>query len=126
MVLHTPFNNRQICFEVQFKHAQRRLNVSGRSGDGYQRQDYITFSDVVFDPFFVDGDITFKEMETRVVFPFLDAIGIHVHAVYFPVGGVDNALGQVMADKAIYTKDQYFFHDVSYRFPFFGLIVKFK
>jgi hypothetical protein len=39
------------------------------------------------------------------------AIGLHVHPEDFPVGGFEDALGQVMADEAIDTQNQNFFHE---------------
>ena len=34
-------------------------------------------------------------------------VGEHVHAMDFPVGGLDDALAQVMADEAVDAQDQY-------------------
>ncbi len=39
-----------------------------------------------------------------------DAICLHVHAVDLPVGRRDDALGEVMADEAVDTEDQYSWH----------------
>ena len=40
-----------------------------------------------------------------------DAVGRHIHAVHLPIGGGDDALGQVMADETIDAEDEDFFHD---------------
>jgi hypothetical protein len=40
-----------------------------------------------------------------------DAVGAHVHAIDFPVGGLEDALGQVVADEAVDAEDEDFFHD---------------
>ena len=41
--------------------------------------------------------------------------GLHVHAVDLPVGGREDALGQVMADEAVDAEDEDFFHGASER-----------
>jgi hypothetical protein len=38
-------------------------------------------------------------------------LGLHVHAEDFPIGRFENAFGQVMADEAIHTQNQDFFHE---------------
>lgn len=50
------------------------------------------FFNVVFDPFLVDGDVTFEEMKTWLVHEVSDAVTLHVHAIHFPIGGVEDAL----------------------------------
>jgi hypothetical protein len=39
-----------------------------------------------------------------------DAVRAHVHAVDFPVGGLEDALGQVVADETVDAEDEDFFH----------------
>ena len=78
----------QIGFKIKLKHPKRLLHIGGWSGDGDQRQDHVTGLDMIFDPFFVDRDITFKKMQTRVSQQGRDARCFHVHAVNMPVGGI--------------------------------------
>jgi hypothetical protein len=40
-----------------------------------------------------------------------EAVGLHVHPEDFPVGRFEDALGQVMADEAVDTQNQDFFHE---------------
>jgi hypothetical protein len=69
---------------------------------------------VVLDPFLVYRDVAFEEMHARLVglvFQHVrDAVGAHVHAVDMPVGRFQDALGQVVADKAVDAEDEDFFH----------------
>ncbi len=39
-----------------------------------------------------------------------DAVGLHVHAVDFPVGGPEDLLRQVVADEAVDAEDEDAFH----------------
>jgi hypothetical protein len=87
-------HDRQVGFEVQLKHAQRRFDVGRRGGDGHQRQDHVALLDVVVDPLLVDGDVAFKEVHARMRQQIADTVGIHVHAIDMPVGGFQDALGQ--------------------------------
>jgi hypothetical protein len=41
---------------------------------------------------------------------FRDPLGIHVHAIDFPIGRLEDALGQVMADKTVDAEDEDFLH----------------
>ena len=102
----------QIGFEVELENPQWFLYVGGRSRNCNQRQDHVAFTYVVFDPLLVDGDISLKEVEARVVEKVCDTLRIHVHAIHLPVRGGHDAVGQVMADKAIDAEDEDFFHDV--------------
>ena len=65
---------------------------------------------MVLDPFLVDGDVAFEEVEAWILEPFTDAVGAHVHAIDLPIGCLDNPFGQVMADEAVDAKDEDFFH----------------
>ena len=67
-VLNSRTHDGQVGFEVQFEDAQRLLYVGGRGGDGDQRQNHITLANVILDPFFINGDITLKEVHTRMVY----------------------------------------------------------
>ncbi len=110
VVFHGGTHDGQVGFEVQFEHAQRLLHVSGRCGDRHQRQDHVALLDVVLDPFLVDGDVAFEEVEARLADQIGDAVGAHVHAIDFPVGGGQDAVGQMVTDKTVHTQDQDFFH----------------
>ena len=57
-----------------------------------------------------------------MVFPLGHAVIVHVHAVDVPVGGFDDALGQVVADEAVHAQDQYFFIEISFIVPLGTLI----
>ena len=111
-VLNGRANDRQIGFEVQFEYAQRLLDVSGRGSNGDQRQNHITLSNVVFNPFFIDGDITLEEVHARIADNISQAVCLHIHAIDFPVGRFQNALGKMVADKAVDAEDEDFFHSV--------------
>ncbi len=100
----------QIGLEVQLEHPQRLFHISGRRGDGYQRQHRVALADVVLDPFLVDGDIALEEAEARMAHQVRDAVGLHVHSVHLPAGGVDDALGQVVTDEAVDAEDADAFH----------------
>jgi hypothetical protein len=54
-------------------------------------------------------------METVMSHQIADAIGTHVHAIHFPIGGVQNAVGKMVTDKTVHAKNQDFFHIVSLR-----------
>mgnify|MGYP000570669914 CR=1 FL=1 len=38
------------------------------------------------------------------------AIVLHIHAIDIPVGCLENALGKVVTNKTVNTKNEYFFH----------------
>jgi len=80
------------------------------SGDGDQRQRHVAFLHVVFDPFPIDGDVAFEKVKARMADQVADAVVLHVHAVNFPVGVREDALGQVVADEAVDAEDQDSFH----------------
>ncbi len=65
---------------------------------------------MILDPFVVDGDVAFKKAETLVTEELRDAVVLHIHAIDLPVGPVDDALGQVMADEAVHAEDEDSFH----------------
>ena len=95
------------------KNLERLLDVGGRRGDRHQRQHRVAFADVVLDPLLVDRDVAFEEMKARMAQQVRNAVGLHVHAVDLPISGLDDATGQVMADKAVDAKDEHF-HEVSF------------
>jgi len=51
----------------------------------------------------------YEEMEARVGHQVGDALGVHIHAVHLPVGGIEDALRQVVADEAVDAEDEDFF-----------------
>ncbi len=110
LVFHRRSHDGQVGLEIQFEHAQRLLDISGRRGNRHQRQNHVAFADVVFHPFLVDGDIAFEEMKARLVEQVGDALGIHVHAIHFPIGGGEDAVGQMVADETVHPENQHFFH----------------
>ncbi|OMP12490.1 hypothetical protein COLO4_03126 [Corchorus olitorius] len=110
-VLGSRANDRQVGFKVQLEHAQRVFDVGRRRGDGHQRQDHVALLHVILDPLLVDGDVTLEEMHAGVIDQVAQTLGLHVHAVDLPVGGLQDALGQVVADEAVDAEDQYFFHE---------------
>jgi hypothetical protein len=66
---------------------------------------------VVFDPFLVDGDVAFEKVKALVIGKLGDTVAVHVHAVDFPVGGFQDALGQVVTDETVDAEDKDFFHE---------------
>jgi hypothetical protein len=40
-----------------------------------------------------------------------ETVALHVHTEDFPVGRLENALGEVVANEAVDTQDQDFFHE---------------
>ena len=112
LVLHALANDRQIGLEIQLEHAQRLFHIGRRRGDCDERQHHVALLDVVLDPLPVDGNVPLEEVESRMIQPFLHPVGVHVHAEHMPVGGVDDATGQVMADKAVHPKNQDFLHRI--------------
>jgi len=65
---------------------------------------------VILDPLPVDGDVALEKMESRLADQVADAIGAHVHAVDFPVGRGEDAVGKMVTDKSVHAEYQYFFH----------------
>src|SRR3989442_718055 len=109
-VLHAPPHDRQIRLEIELEHLERLLDVGRRRRDRDQRQHRVTLAHVVLDPFAVDGDVALEEMEALVTEQRSDAVGLHVHAVDLPVRALDDALGKMMADKAVHAEDEDSFH----------------
>ena len=66
---------------------------------------------MVLDPLLVDGDITFEKIKARVADVIGDAVALHVHAIHFPIGGGEDAVGEVVADEAVDAENEDFFHD---------------
>ena len=91
-VFHALTHDRQVGLEIEFKHAQRFFDIGRRRGDRHQRQHRVAFAHVIFDPFLVDRDVAFKKMKARMVEQIRDALGLHVHAIDLPIGGLDDAL----------------------------------
>lgn len=108
-VLHGRAHDRQVRLEVEFEHTQRSLHVGGRRGDGDERQNHVALANVVLDPLFVDRDVAFEEVHALVVDQIAEAIGEHVHAINFPVGRLQDALRQMVADEPVDTENQDFF-----------------
>src|SRR5207253_6147513 len=100
-------NQFQVLFEVQFEYAQRVAGVFDRRGDGHQRQDHVALLDVVLDPLGVNADVAFHVVEVRVAAQALDGVGADVQAVDFVAVVTQQALGQMVTDKAVHTEDQY-------------------
>ena len=69
LVLDALAHDRQVGLEVELEHPQRFLHVGGGRGDRHQRQDHVAFRDVVLDPFLVDGDVAFEEVEAWILEP---------------------------------------------------------
>ena len=61
---------------------------------------------MVLDPFQIDRDVAFDEVEARIAKHRADALGLQVHAVNVPIGMGQDVLAQVMADEAIHTENQ--------------------
>src|SRR5207253_1318185 len=76
-------------------------------------QDHVALADVVLDPFAVDGDVAFEEVEARVRHEIGDALGGHVHPEHVPAGIGQHALREVVADEAVDAEDAEFFHGFS-------------
>jgi hypothetical protein len=49
-------------------------------------------------------------MEARLANQIGDAVGTHVHAIHFPIGGGQNAVGKMVTDETVHTQYQDFFH----------------
>jgi hypothetical protein len=47
-------------------------------------------------------------MKTFMIHFIIKAVGAHIHSIDFPVRGLENSIGQMMADKAVNTEDQNF------------------
>jgi hypothetical protein len=65
---------------------------------------------MIFDPFFIDGDIAFKKVHARMVDQVAQTLGLHIHAVDFPVCRFQNTFGQMMTDKTVHAENEDFFH----------------
>ncbi len=111
LVFHRSAHDGQIGLEVELENPQRRLHISRRRGDGHQGQDHVAFAHVVLNPLLVDGDVAFEKFETLVGGEVFHAVGVHVHAVHLPVGGGEDAHGEMMTDEAVDAEDEDFFHD---------------
>jgi hypothetical protein len=110
-VLHARTHKREIRLEIQLEHLEGLFDVGCRGGDCHQRQHRVALADMVFDPLAIDGDVALEKVETAFRQQVGDAISLHIHAVDFPVGAGDDALGQVMPDESIDAEDQYLFMD---------------
>ena len=109
-VLDAQPDDPQIGLEIQLEHPQRLAHVGGRGRDRDQRQHHVAFLDVVFDPLAIDRDVALEELQPRILEQRRDAVAVHVHAIDTPVGGVEDARRQVMADEAVDAQDQYVIH----------------
>jgi hypothetical protein len=63
MVFDTQFDDAEVLLEIEFEYTQWILNIGLRSSDGHERKYHIALLDVVFDPFPVDGNVSFNIME---------------------------------------------------------------
>ena len=86
LVLDAAANNGQVRLEIQLEHRQRILHIGRGCGNGHQWQHHVAFLYVVFNPFMVDGDITFKKVEALVVHQVGNPHRLHVHAIDMPAG----------------------------------------
>ena len=75
-------------------------------GNGHQRNHDIAFSDVVFDPLAVNGNIAFGKMKSRPVQETLNIIRSQVHPVHFIFSAVKESFTQSISDKAVNPEDQ--------------------
>ena len=75
------------------------------------RNDRVALADVVLDPLPVDRDVALEEVHSRVVDQGAEAIGGHVHSIDLPVGRLEQAPRQVMADEAVDAEDEDSFHE---------------
>ena len=106
LVAHALAHDVKIGLEVELEHAQRVEHVGRGRGNRHQRQHHVAFLDVVFDPLAVDGDIALDEAEAAVAKRALELVRGHVHAVHLPVGILENALREAVADETVHAEDQ--------------------
>ena len=107
IIFHAVTDDLQVLFEIQFEHAQRVTGVFDRRRDRDQRQYHVAFLNMVFDPLGVNADIAFNEVETRAVEETADGVGADIQAVNLIVVVLQQALGQVVTDKAVNAEDQH-------------------
>ena len=50
-------------------------------------------------------------MELRVRDKIGHAVTLHIHAINLPIGCLQNPFGKMVAYKAVYAQNKYFFHD---------------
>src|SRR6266571_2111303 len=103
-------HDRQVRLEVELEDLERFLDVDRRRRDRDQGQHRVALSDVIRDPLVVDGDVAFEKTEALVTEELRDAVGLHVHAIDLPVGPLEDALGQMMADEAVHAENEDSFH----------------
>ena len=96
----------QVLFKVEFKDFERIAGVLNRGRDGDERENDVAFFDVVFDPFAVNGDIAFGEVEVGVGEQFLNVVGTQVHAVDFIFAACKQTLADGAADESVDAENQ--------------------
>ena len=98
IVLHAVADDAEVFLKVQLEHPQRVAGIFDRSGDGDQRQHDVTFADVVLDPFTVDGNIAFTEVESGTVEQMGDVIAAQVQTVNFVIAALEQSFADPAAD----------------------------
>ncbi len=73
----------QVLFKIQLKHAKRVPRIFDGGGNGHQGNNDVAFSNMVFNPLPVDGNIPFVEMKVGGAHKTLNVLGMQVHAMHF-------------------------------------------
>jgi hypothetical protein len=99
------FDDLDVHFKIQVVNTDGIFHVGFRGGNRHQRHNHVAFFDVIFDPLFVDGNITFQKIEARIMKRGANPLRPQIHPEYLPIGlfGQDS-VDQMMSDKAVHAQ----------------------
>ena len=106
MVFGAVADDAEVFFEVEGEDAEGVAHVLLRGRDGDEREDDVALADVVLDPFAVDRDVAFLELEAVALEQALDLVVLQVHAVDDVAVVLEQAVGQRVADEAVDAENQ--------------------
>jgi len=112
----------EVLFKVQLEGPDGFFDVIGRFGDARQGQHHVAGRDLRFQPLVFLESVALMEGEAFPSLKGFQVAGGDVEAHDFPVGAVQHGFGQVRADKAVDTSDEYFHFCAMQSFHSFFLI----
>ena len=92
MITNTITHNRQVGLKIQLKHRQRVTYIRSGGGNGDQWQNDIALFNMILHPLPIDGDIPLKKMKARMIHQGGNMVGVHIHTVDMPIGGINDTL----------------------------------
>ena len=102
VVFDALLDNVDVHFKIQVIDADGVFHVSLGGGDRHQRHDDVTFFDMVFNPFPVDGNIPLQKIKAGIVQGGADPLRSQIHSEHLPVRLLgQNPVDQMMPDEPV-------------------------